>query len=423
MPSKYDTPSSVEWPLPVTHVSNGMAKLPAARRRPIRILEFRGAQGAGGGPEKTILFGAARSDPERFAVTVCYIRDLRDPPHDIAARARKLGIDYCEVQQRRLFDLGIWRATRRLLRQHRFDIVHAHDYKTNLLALYLARREKVIALSTAHGWCGHALREKYIYYPLDKWLLARFPLVIAVSSQIREELIEHGARPGRVRTVLNGIDPRFFRRDKSREASVRARYGIRPEEFVIGTMARLEPVKRFDILLTVFARMRKRHPHLRLLVAGEGSARPALQTQARQLGLEPERCFLGHCPDVVEIHHAFNLFVQSSDYEGTPNVVLEAMAMETGIVATDAGGTGEVMRDGIHGLLIPPGNADALEQAVERTLANRDETLQRIAAARKRVEHELSFETRMKAVESIYEALVLKFHAPLMKGGKEESWI
>ncbi|HEV3204485.1 MAG TPA: glycosyltransferase [Gemmataceae bacterium] len=408
MPSSSNNPSLVGWATPSSQLSNGVGKAVSPRRRPIRILEFRGAEGSGGGPEKTILVGAARSDPERFAVTVCYIRDLRDSHYEIDARARKLGIDYFEVQQRRLFDLGIVRATRRLLQQHRFDIIHAHDYKTNLLALLLARREKVIPLSTAHGWCGHTFREKFLYYPVDKWLLARFPLVIAVSSQIREELMQHGARPGRVRTVLNGIDHRAFRRDKCREASVKAKFGIRPEEFVVGTMARLEPVKRFDLLLKVFARLVKSHPSLRLLIAGEGSFRPALETLAGQLGLDPARCFLGHCPDVVELHHAFDLFVQASDYEGTPNVVLEAMAMETPIVATDAGGTGEVMQDGIHGLLVPSGNGDLLAQAIERALGSRAQRMQRVAAARKRVEHELSFETRMRAVEGIYEELAAK---------------
>lgn len=390
------------------HVAQAVPSEPRARRRPIRILEFRGADGAGGGPEKTILMGTARTDPERFAITVCYIRDLRDASYNIDARARHFGVEYVEVHQRRAFDPALWRAARQVVRAGRFDIIHAHDYKTDLLALLLARGANAIPLSTAHGWCGHTWRERFLYYPMDKRLLARFPLVIAVSGQIRAELIHHGARPGRVRTVLNGIDHRFFRRDRGREAAVRAKFGIAPGQIVIGSLARLEPVKRYDVLLRAFAALWARRPELRLLIAGEGSARAALEQQARQLGLERTCRFLGHHADVVELHHAFDLFVQSSEYEGTPNVVLEAMALETPAIATDAGGTAEIMHDGVHGLLIPHGDPEVIVRAVERTLTDPEAAGRRVAAARARVAGELSFDARMRAVEAIYDELIAR---------------
>ena len=79
--------------------------------------------------------------------------------------------------------------------------------------------------------------------------------------------------------------------------------------------------------------------------------------KAEQLGIAPACRFLGQRDDVGDLHHAFNLFVQSSDYEGTPNAVLESMALETPVVATAAGGTAEVLRDGVDGLIVPTGDA------------------------------------------------------------------
>jgi glycosyltransferase involved in cell wall biosynthesis len=386
------------------------AREPRLRQRPLRILEFRSAEGAGGGPEKTILLGAARTDPERFAVTVCYIRDHRVPGFAIASRARQLGVeDYVEIPQRRLIDPAVWRAARRLQRERRFDIIHAHDYKTDLITLLLARTEKVIPLSTAHGWTGLTWREKYLYYAMDRRLLARFPLVIAVSNQIREHLIHSGVRPGRVRTVLNGIDHQAFWRDPGRQTAVRARLGLNADATVIGSVGRLEPIKRFDLLLQAFAVLRRRRPGLRLVIAGEGSERSSLERLARQLGLDLACRFLGHYADVAELHHAFDVFVQTSDYEGTPNVVLEAMALETPVVATEAGGTGEILHDGVHGCLIPKGDRDAIIHAVEHTLADREATRRRVAAARGRVERELSFTARMRTVEAVYEELAARF--------------
>jgi glycosyltransferase involved in cell wall biosynthesis len=92
-------------------------------------------------------------------------------------------------------------------------------------------------------------------------------------------------------------------------------------------------------------------------------------------------------------------------YEGTPNAVLEAMALETPVVATASGGTAEILRDGRDGLIVPCGDAAAIARAIERVLTDRVAAEARKASARARVETDLSFETRMRAVEDVYEQL------------------
>ena len=370
--------------------------------RPIRILELRSVRGTGGGPEKTILLGTARTDPARFAITVCYIRDERDTVFGIDARASALPIDYVELRERHSFDPSIWAALRRLVRERQIDIVHAHEYKTDLLAWLLGMFEPIIPLSTAHGWTGHTARERHVYYPLDKRILARFPRVIAVSGQIREELIRHGAGPERVVTVLNGIDHLQFRRDRTREHAVREQLGIEPGDFVVGSVGRLEPQKRFDLLIDAVASLRADHPRLRCLIAGDGSLRQALTDQITRLGLDGVCSLLGHRDDVQALHHAFDLYVQSSDYEGTPNSVLEAMALETPVVATDVGGTAEIVANDRDGLIVPAGDRDALASAMKQAVADPGAMHARAASARRRVETDLSFKTRMDRVESIY---------------------
>lgn len=380
-------------------------------RSPIRILELRSVRGTGGGPEKTILQGAASTDPRRFAVTVCYIRDARDRIFGIDARARRLGLDYVEIRERHSFDPAIWPALRQLVRHRRIDIVHAHEYKTDLLAFALARAAGIVPLATVHGWTGHTLRDRF-YYTADRWLLARFPRVIAVSGEIRTVLEKAGTRRGRIATILNGIDHRTFIRDRGREAAARAALGISPGESVLGAVGRLEPQKRFDVLLDVFARLRRRWPNLRLLIAGEGGSRAVLERQIRSFDVADSCSLLGHWPDVLRLHHALDLFVQSSRYEGTPNAVLEAMALETPVVATSVGGTAELVEDGVDGLVVPPNDAAALAYAIEHTLLDRVATARRVANARARVERELSFDARMRKVEAIYEEL----------GGRRPRW-
>jgi glycosyltransferase involved in cell wall biosynthesis len=244
-----------------------------------------------------------------------------------------------------------------------------------------------------------------VYYPVDKQLIRHFPFVIAVSDQIKNDLIRAGVPEERVTVVLNGIDPAVFQRGHGREAEYRRGLGIAPGEFVVASAGRLEPQKRFDLLMEACARVRQRHPQLRLLIAGDGSLRSELQEIAGRL--LPGACtLLGHCGDIRPLHHAANMFVQSSDYEGTPNTVLEAMALETPLVATAAGGTAQVAVHGIHALIVPPGDAVALSAAIERAMSDEAGTRSRVARARRRVEGALSFANRMMAVENLYEAAI-----------------
>jgi len=379
---------------------------------PMRILELRSVRGTGGGPEKTILLGAQRADVRRFPVTVCYIRDTRDRTFGIAERAARLGIDYVEVLERGSFDPRVFPALRRLVRDRGIAIVHAHDYKTDLLALLLARFEGTIPLATAHGWTGHSLKERLFYYALDKQLLRAFPRAIAVSSEIRAELIEHRVRADRVRTVLNGIDYRAFRRDRSIEPAVRGELELLPGDVVVGSVGRLEPQKRFDLLIRACALLQPRWPRLRLVIAGDGSERARLEALAAGTLARGTWQLCGHRSDIVRLHHALNVFVQSSDYEGTSNAVLEAMALETPIVATSAGGTAELIENGVHGLVVGCGDALGLATAISQTVLQPKATAARVAGARQRVETTLSFDERVAAVERIYAELAAMFPRP-----------
>jgi glycosyltransferase involved in cell wall biosynthesis len=145
---------------------------------------------------------------------------------------------------------------------------------------------------------------------------------------------------------------------------------------------------------------------VRLVIAGDGSLRADLERRAALGGLNGNCRFLGHRQDIADLHCAFDLFVQSSEYEGTPNAVLEAMAMETPLVATDVGGTRELAIPGVHGLIVPRPEARLLGSAIEQALADPGGTESRTAAARRRVETELSFDSRTRRLEGIYRELM-----------------
>ena len=372
----------------------------------IRVLSLCNVDGAGGGAEKIILRTAARASPDRLRITVCCLRGADDKAFDVGVRAAKMGIDYCEVVVRSKFDRSVIPALQRIVRERKIKILHAHGYKPVYCASRLARLEGIIPLSTSHGWTGHHWRERFLYYPADRLIIRTFPMAIAVSSQIRDVLLRWGCRPERIRVILNGIDPSTFHPDPSVASRVRDSLGVAPGDVVLGSVGRLEPQKRFDILLGAMKLLLPRRPELRLFIAGDGSLKCKLLKQIRRLGLGDRCRLLGHRSDIAELYQGFDVMVQSSDYEGTPTVVVEAMALQIPIVATDAGGTTELVDDGIHGLIVPPRNPDALARAIEKTIDNREKTVGRVVAARKRVENELSFDSRMLALERVYRDLI-----------------
>jgi glycosyltransferase involved in cell wall biosynthesis len=369
--------------------------------QPIRVLELRSVRGTGGGPEKTILGGAARSDPDRFAVTVCYIRDGRDEIFEMDRRALALRVDYAEVLERHSFDPRIWRQLVSLIRSRKIHIVHSHDYKTDFLALLLARTERVAPLATAHGWIRNTRRERF-YCWADVRLLTRFPAVIAVSGPVRNTLVSRGADAGRVHQIPNGVDHELFRKRVETRAVVRRELGLPADAVVIGSVGRLSPEKRFDLLLTAVSLMKTRPE---ILIVGEGSERTRLSEQADALGLGTRVHLAGLRPDVSDVLQSFDVYVQSSDTEGFPNAVLEAMATELPVVATRVGGTSELIDDGVHGLLVAPGDAASMANALDLTLKDGLAASRRGAAARARVEREFSFAARMTRVEAIYRSL------------------
>jgi glycosyltransferase involved in cell wall biosynthesis len=375
---------------------------------PIRVLELRSARGAGDGPDKTIVAGAAASRRDRYAITVCYLQDQRDDRFSIGARAESAGVDFVPVEERHSFDPAVWPALLRIVRDRRIDVVHAHDYKTDLLALALARRTGIVPLATVHNWCGRSLRERLFYYPADKRLMRFFPLVIAVSTPIRHELLRLGVPPSRIRMLVNGVDVAAFTRDPEVVAEARATAGASAGDWLIGAVGRLEAEKRYDLLIEAAAELRERGRAVRVAIVGEGSERPRLEALAAERGFGfADRCWLpGHRADVARVCQGYDVFVQSSDDEGTSNALLEAMALEVPIVATNVGGTSDIATDGFDARLVPPRDVLALADVIEQTLVDREATAVRVRNARQRVEGPLSFAARNRALERIYEELV-----------------
>lgn len=388
-----------------TSISSGHASV--AGGLPLRILELRSADGEGGGPEKTIMNGARLSSPEEFEIHIVYLKPAADTSTMLQERAHSLGLRYSELAGRGPLDLSQLKALRQYVEQHRIQLVHSHEYKSNLFAWLLARKSGLALLSTAHGWTGDSFRERRLYYPADRRLLRRFPAIISVSSEITRTLVGAGVPKQRIHTIPNAIDGQAFAVDRLTGQKFRQRLGIGPDDIVIGGAGRLAPQKRFDLLLDACHEVsRQTGRPLRVVIAGEGQLRQPLQEQINRLGAADRFLLAGHVSDIREFFSGIDLFVQASDYEGTSNAVLEAMAMNAPVVATRAGGTEDLVEHGVHARLVPVGEPEPLVAAIRDSLEQAATTAGQVEAARQRIENELGFANRNRRLESVYRDLL-----------------
>jgi glycosyltransferase involved in cell wall biosynthesis len=188
--------------------------------------------------------------------------------------------------------------------------------------------------------------------------------------------------------------------------SSRCELGCAPEDFVVGTVGRLDPVRDYASLIAAVGRLIPQRPHLRLLLVGDGPSRPGLEKQARLQGLGEHVRFLGYRQDIAQVLNMLDLFVLPSLFEGTSNALLEAMAVGLPAVVTGVGGNREVVLDGFTGRIVPRADPGALTEAIEWYLSNPTACRQQGDEARARVLHHYSLDRMIDGYRRVYDKLL-----------------
>jgi glycosyltransferase involved in cell wall biosynthesis len=204
--------------------------------------------------------------------------------------------------------------------------------------------------------------------------------------------------------IPNGIETAAFARTGDR-ARLRAEWGVRDDQIVIGSIGRLEPVKGFDVMLEAFARLRQAAAPAgtaRLVIAGDGSQREALEAQASRLGISEHVQLLGWRDDVHDLHAAFDLFTLSSRSEGMSISLLEAMSAGLCPVVTDVGGNAEVLGPELQGLLAGREEPALLARAWEQVLSDPRQRAARASAAQARARSQFDVSLMVSRYEALY---------------------
>jgi glycosyltransferase involved in cell wall biosynthesis len=204
--------------------------------------------------------------------------------------------------------------------------------------------------------------------------------------------------------IYNGIDIDEYQKpiDKNKK---KAEIGIKEDEFVIGNVANLYPVKGQIYLLRAAQKVLKEIPNTKFLIIGRGELENELKIEAQNLGILSYVKFLGFREDVKELYKIMDVFVLSSLAEGLPLSLIEAMASKVPVVATDVGGIPEVIESGVNGFLVPSANADALTKKI--TYISKNKTLAEIFAhsGYNKIKEQFSFESMINKYIEIYSNL------------------
>jgi glycosyltransferase involved in cell wall biosynthesis len=262
---------------------------------------------------------------------------------------------------------------RRLLVGNRFDVIHAHDPHA-LTAAWLAGAHRGAAL-VAHKRVATFLNR-------DRISIARYRAarrIFAISRFVAERIVASGIDPAQVEILYEGVElPAPTTLEQRREA--RRRWSVRDDEVLLGCVGYFVADKGQETLLSALPAVLARFPNARLLFAGDGPRRPALEKLARDLGVAPRVIFAGFVDDIAQVYRAIDLFLWPSLNEGLGTSLLVALAHALPVVSVESGAAPEIVEDGRNGFLFPPSHAEECARAVVRLLED-SLLMARLAAA------------------------------------------
>lgn len=341
------------------------------------------------------------------------IRVAEDPPH--------LTFEHDLVAWTLAMGHAMVRHGLRLLHGWRPEVVHAHDWLVTHPAVALAEQAGVPLVATVHateagrhaGWLSHPLNQQV--HSVEWWLANRADELITCSQAMRAEVAGlFDLDPGPIHVIHNGIEPRSWRVPPREVAEARRRHAPSGAPLLL-FFGRLEYEKGAQDLLAALPKIRQAHPGTRLVVAGKGRHLPQLIEQARKLRVRRAVDFVGHLPDraLVASLAAADVTVLPSRYEPFGIAALEAAAAGTPLVASTAGGLGEVVHDGETGLSFPAGDATGLAGAVRAVLDDPAAARRRARAAKARLATGFGWPEIAAETARVYAATRLTEHPPL----------
>lgn len=346
----------------------------SALHRTVRVLAFLEARWPTTGPAKNLLeFGrrAAGSKSSGLSANISiatFCRGKEPESNGFVLACAKAGLDVHVLRERSRFDLALVLAIRRLVARCQPHIIESHAVKSHFLVRLtgINRERPWIAFHHGYTWTSPKIR---IYNYLDRWSLRAASKIVTDCRPFASSLRDIGVSSERIMIQHSSVNT-FSPASDEEVLALRRTLGISRDAQVVLCVGRLSREKAQADLVEAAALLRRdvQQHNLRFVFVGEGPDRQKLKDLARYFHVEDRLVFTAHVADLRSYYTLANLFVLPSHTEGSPNVLLEAMAAGLPIVATAVGGVPEIVTNEMEALLVEKHNPPALAQAIERLL-------------------------------------------------------
>lgn len=348
-----------------------------------------------GGLENGVVNVINGLDDRRFHSSVCCLKETGE----FASRIRAPGVAVHAMGLRGGNDLALPLRLAAHFRKTRPDIVHTRNAESFFYGFLGARLAGVPRL--VHSEHGRTFSDRRARFVMQRWMSRFTTSIFAVSDQLKQDLARHVGIPlSRIEVLYNGVDVSHFSANADRHA-MRQELRVGANEFVVGSVGRLVAVKNYALLLRAVAAMAQKQIHI--VLVGDGPERSNLQALAVELGIADRVHLLGHRDDVSSLLGVMDIFVLPSLSEGMSNTLLEAMARGVPPVVSDVGGNGEIVQDGLNGLVFPSGDGVMLTAYLTRLCADHAQRTRFGASALRRVTESFGIGAMIDRYERLYE--------------------
>jgi glycosyltransferase involved in cell wall biosynthesis len=360
--------------------------------RVLHLIASRGLYGA----EQVLLNLLPALNAIGFSTTLGCISSSNYRVSDFTDTINARNVEVFSIPESGRMNLGTLRRIRQVIRETHADILHTHGYKATILGGLITRMTGTPLMSTCHGEASKR-PDLSTYLSIENIFIRKATAVFAVSESIRGELIARRVPQQNITVIHNGIDDPIKMKTGSKNA--RDNTGRFPHILCVGRLIRS---KRFDLAIQAVDALRGQFPSISLSIAGDGPDEDNLRRIVRERSLEGYVKLYGYVQDTISLYEDADIFLLPSETEGSPMVLIEAMAYALPIIVTSVGAVPEMVEDGKSALVLPPGDLDALVKTIEMLASNTERRSEFGAAARQRFLSHFSSDVMAKAYAQSY---------------------
>ncbi|MBI3649760.1 MAG: glycosyltransferase [Acidobacteria bacterium] len=332
----------------------------------------------------------------------------RLPPNIFVEKAQASGIVIDVIEERFRFDRQIMTELKQLIHRVKPDLIQTHNVKSHFLIRLSGVWREIPWIAFHHGYTTTDWRMR-AYNQLDRWSLRKAQRLVTMNQVFAEQLARAGAPRPALRILHNAIDvDGILEVADEKAAHLKTLLGIKDKESVILAIGRMSGEKGHSDLLKAFAKLQAflSAPKTRLVMVGEGPERSKLEQEVAALNLTQEVIFAGQVNDVKPFYAIADVMVLPSHNEGSPNVLLEAMAAKVPVVATKVGGVPEIATHNEDALLVEARDHEALAAAMNSLLRDSEMAVRLATQAQQRVIKNHAPAARLQALLKIYQELL-----------------